>query len=331
MTQEKDVIIVGGGPSGLAASIFTSLDGWNTMVLEANWVGGQAAIAYTVSNYPGFLPGDGELLIENMEKQVTASPPAGVGAELRRERVTHINTDDKIIETETGQYRAKAIVIATGSIMQKLNVPGEEKFVGKGVTYYAKRDAHKFEGKKVLVAGGGNTTAKSALVAKAAGANEVILIHRRDSLRAYPTMVRRLGKEGVEIKYTTEIEEIKGNRRVASVILRNNVTDEKNEIFIDWLVVCVGTEPDISLAKEANLKIKGDFVSVDNEMMTNVQGIFACGEIIGTDRHLISSVSSGAYAGMAVSKYLALDKVRKGEMFSGAINGKYADEYAAML
>ncbi len=328
---QKDVVIIGGGPSGLAASIFTSLDGWDTLILEANWVGGQAEIAYTVSNYPGFLPGDGEILVENMTKQVTASPPAGVGAELIQEKVVQINTQDKRVGTETEQYQAKAIIIATGSTMQRLNIKGEEKFIDKGVTYYAKRDAHKFNGKKVLVVGGGNTTAKSALVAKAAGANEVILIHRRDSLRAYPTMVRRLGKEGVEIKYTTEIEEIKGNGRVASVILKNNVTDEKNEIFIDWLVVCVGTEPDISLAREANLKIKGDFVSVDNEMMTNVQGIFACGEIIGTDRHIISSAASGAYAGMAVSKYLALDKVRKGEMFSGAINGKYADEYAAML
>jgi thioredoxin reductase (NADPH) len=182
-----------------------------------------------------------------------------------------------------------------------------------------------------LVVGGGNTTAKSALVAKAAGANEVILIHRRDSLRAYPAMVRRLGKEGVGIKYTTEIEEIRGNDKVVSVILKNNVTDEKSEMLIDWLVVCVGTEPDISLAREANMEIKENFVSVDNEMMTNRPGIFACGEIIGTDRHLISSVASGAYAGMAASKYLALDKVRKGEMFSGAINGKYADEYVAML
>jgi thioredoxin reductase (NADPH) len=135
--EERDVVIIGGGPAGLSAAIFTQLDGWSTLVLEGGWVGGQGAIAYTVSNYPGFPPGDGAVLMENMEKQVTSAPPAGVGAELRREKVVSLNVEDRVVTTETNQYKASAIILATGSTMQQLGVTGEDMFVGKGVSYYA--------------------------------------------------------------------------------------------------------------------------------------------------------------------------------------------------
>ena len=138
------------------------------------------------------------MLVCNVEKQVTSPPPAGVGAELKHEKVTGLDRKNLVITTEASQYQAKAIILATGSIMQKLGVPGEDKFVGKGISYYAKRDYNQFAGKKVLVVGGGNSTVKSALVAKSV-ANQVILVHRRESLRAYPAMTKRLQKEGVEI------------------------------------------------------------------------------------------------------------------------------------
>jgi thioredoxin reductase (NADPH) len=328
--EEREVVIVGAGPAGLSAAIFTQLDGWDTLVLEAHWVGGQGTIAYTVSNYPGFPPGDGALLMEKTEKQVTLPPPAGVGAELRRERVLSVNAQSMAVATEANEYRAKAIILATGSTMQRLGVPGEDRFVGKGVSYYAKRDFEEFVGKKVLVVGGGNTTAKSALVAQGR-ASEVILVHRRESLRAYATMVRRLQKEGVEIWYNTELKEIKGRNKVEGAVVVNNKTGEESEIPIDWVVICVGTEPNTDLAREAGIEMVGRFVEIDGQMMTNKPGVFACGEITGCDRHLIASAAQGAAAGMAVSEYLALEKIKKGEMFEGAKNGKYADEYLAML
>jgi len=329
--EQRDVVIIGGGPAGLSAAIFTQLDGWNTLVLEANWIGGQATIASTVSNYPGFPPGDGAALMDNLEKQVTSSPPAGVGAELRREKVVSIDAEARVVVTEANQYQAKVIIIATGSTMQKLGIAGEDEFVGKGVSYYAKRDSSKFANKKILVVGGGNSTAKSAFVAKAAGANQVTLVHRRESLRAYAAMVKRLGKEGVEIWYDTEVDEIKGNGQVNGAVVVNNVTGEKREIPVDWVVICVGTDPDTKLAQEANLEMIGSFTKVSDKMMTSKQGVFACGEVAGADRHLVSSAASGASTGMAASEHLALEAVRNGEMFKGAINGKYADEYLAML
>ena len=328
--EQRDIVIVGAGPAGLSAAIFTQLDGWSTLVLEADWAGGQGAIAYTVTNYPGFPPGDGAVLMENMEKQVTSPPPAGVGAELRQERVLGIDAQEKIVTTEENQYRAKAIILATGSTMQRLGVPGEERFVGKGVSYYARRDLKKFTGKKVLVVGGGNSTAKSCLVAKGE-ASDVILVHRRESLRAYPTMTRRLQREGVEVWYNTEVKEIKGNDEVEAAVIVNNKTGEQREVAIDWVVICVGTEPNTKLAREAGVEMAGGFVKIDDRMMTDKAGIFACGEIAGGQRHLISAAADGASAGMAASEYLALEKVRKGEMFEGAINTKYADEYQAML
>lgn len=327
---EKDVVIIGAGPAGLSAAIFTQPDGWSTLILEANWVGGQGAIAGNVSNYPGFLPGDGAVLMQNMEKQVTSAPPLGVGAELRHERVLSGDAEQRIVTTDVNQYRANTIIIATGSTMQRLGVPGEERFIGKGISYYAKRDIKSFTGKNVLVIGGGNTTAKSALLAKGE-ASSIILVHRRESLRAYPRMVKRLQKEGIEIRYNTEVKEIKGDDKVKAVILLNNNTGEEQEIAVDWIISCIGTEPDTELAQQFGLDMAGGFVKIDDHMMTSKAGVFACGEITGTDRHLVSAAASGASAGMAASEYLALEKVRNGEMFEGSINGKYADEYLAML
>jgi len=286
--------------------------------------------AYTVSNYPGFPPGDGAVLMENMERQVTSAPPAGVGAELRSERVVSLYAEDRIVATEVNQYKAQAIILATGSTMQKLGVLGEDSFAGKGVSYYAKRDVNQFSGKKVLVVGSGNTTAKSALLAKTV-ASEVALIHRRESLRTYPVMTKRLQKEGIQIWYNTELKEIKGGEHAETAVLINNKTGEQKEIAVDWIVICVGTEPDTRLAQEAGLEMTGTSVIVNKKMMTGKSGIFACGEITGSERHLITAASEGASAGMAVSEYLALEKVKRGEMFEGAKNGKYADEYQAML
>jgi thioredoxin reductase (NADPH) len=328
--EKRDVIIVGAGPAGLSSAMFTQIDGWNTLILEANWVGGQGVIAYTVSNYPGFPPDDGEVLINHMRKQATSLPPDGLGAELRQEKVLGLDTKNLFVTTEANQYQAKVIILATGSTMQKLGVPGEDNFVGNGVSYYAKRDYDQFSGKKVLVIGGGNSTVKSALLAKSK-ANEVILVHRRDSLRAYQAMTKMLQKASIEIWYNTEVKEIRGNEKVEAVVVMNNKTAEQKEIAIDWVIICVGTEPDTKIAQEAGIDMEGKFVRVDSQMRTNKEGIFACGEITPGYRHLITSASEGASAGMAASEYLALEMVKKGEMFEGAKNSKYADEFLAML
>jgi thioredoxin reductase (NADPH) len=198
------------------------------------------------------------------------------------------------------------------------------------VSYCAKRDCEMFIGKKVLVIGGGNTTAKSALLVRNK-TNDVILVHRRESLRAYRPMIKRLQKEGIEIWYNTEVKKIKGNDGVNSVVVVDNRTNEEREVPVDWIVVCVGTEPNTSLARESGIEFMGDLIKINEQMMTNKEGIFACGEITGCHRHIINAVAEGASAGMAVSEFLALEKVKRGEMFEGSINGKYADEYLAML
>jgi len=328
--EQRDVVIIGGGPAGLAAAIFTRLDGWSTLVLERGWVGGQGAIAYTVVNYPGFLPGDGADLMANMEKQVTSSPPSGVGAEIRHERVVSLNARDRVVTTEASEYQARSVILATGSSMQRLVVPGEDRFNGQGVSFYAKRDVDKFAGKRVLVVGGGNTTAKSALLARSVTA-DVTLIHRRESLRTYPLMTGRLQKEGIQIWYNTELKEIRGTDRVHEALVVNNRTGEGREVETDWIVVCVGTQPDTHLALEAGLEMTGNLVKTDANLMASEAGVFACGEITGSHRHLITAASEGATAGMAASEYLALEMVRRGETFEGAKNGKYADEYRAVL
>ncbi len=326
--EQKDVIIIGSGPAGLAAAMYTQPDGWGTLVLESRWVGGQGTIAYTVRNYPGFPPGDGTVLMENMEKQVTSPPPAGFGTELRKEMVLSIDSNKLMVTTEANEYQARAIILATGSTMQRLGALGEDRFVGKGVSYYAKLDSDKFKGKNVLVVGGGNTTAKSALVAKNEGqASEVTLVHRRQSLRTYPPMLKLLQNQGINISYNTEVKEIKGEEMATSVVTVNNKTNTETEIPIDWIVVCVGTEPDIELALNAGMEMVNGCVKTDSQMMTSKPGIFACGEVAGSHRHLVNAAADGASAGMAASEYLALELVKNGQVFEGAKNGKYADEY----
>ena len=160
--------------------------------------------------------------------------------------------------------------------MQKLGAPGEDKFVGKGVLYYAKPDYKQFSGEKVL-------------------------------------------------------KEIRGSNKVEAAVVLNNKTAEQKEVAIDWVSICVGTEPNTKLAQEAGMEMEGKFVKVDSQMRTNKEGIFACGEITPGQRHLVTSASEGASVGMAASEYLALEMVKKGEMFEGAKNGKYASEYLAML
>ncbi len=328
--EEKDIIVVGSGPAGLSAALYSKIDGWDTLILESAWAGGQGAIAYTVSNFPGFPPGDGAVLMKSMSDQVTAPPPAGVGAELKYENVTRINSKDMTVTTEKSSYRARVIILATGSTMQKLGIAGEDKFTGRGVSFYARRDLDEFTNKRVLVIGGGNTTAKTALLAKTV-AESVTLIHRREALRTYPAMTKRLHLEGITIIYNTEARAITGDSRVEAVSVIDNTTGQERELAIDWVIVCVGTEPDNSLATGAGLAMEGKFVKVNKKYMTSAEGIFACGEITGCERHLITAASEGSLAGMAASEYLALQQVRGGRMFEGAKNGKYADEYLALL
>jgi thioredoxin reductase (NADPH) len=143
-------------------------------------------------------------------------------------------------------------------------------------------------------------------------------------------MIKRLHNEGVAVEYNTEMKEIKGDDAVKAVVLINNKTGEQKEVSADWIVICVGTEPDVKLAQAAGIQLTGPtgkIVKINDQMMTNKVGVFACGEITGCHNHLITAASEGASAGMAASEYLALEKVKRGEMFTGAINGKYASEY----
>jgi thioredoxin reductase (NADPH) len=326
----KDAIIVGAGPAGLSAAIFTVLDGWNTLILEGDWLGGQGAIAYTVANYPGFPPGDGALLIANMQQQVFSSPLSRSKAELKYEKAVNLDPDELVVATANNQYSGKAIILATGSAMQPLGIAGESTFIGKGVSYYAVRDAERFAGKKVLAVGGGNAAAKNALVAKST-ASEVTLVHRGHSLRAHPALLRKLHKEGVTIKYDTQVKALTGRERLTNAILANIETKAEEELPADWVVICVGTVPNTELARRAGLEMTGEFVTVDEQRRTSKRGIFACGEVTPGSRHLITSTAEGSTAGMSVSEYLALEMVRRGEMFEGVRNGKYAEEYLAAL
>ena len=328
--QEFDCIMVGAGPSGLAAAIFLRVDGWSTLILEKGDVGGQAGMAYIVSNYLGFPPGPSDILVDNMFKQLTKPPPEGLGAQLKTETVTKLDVDNKIVYTDKDSYKAKAILLATGGNMQKLNVPGEEKFLGKGVTYNAKKDLEHFTNKKVVVIGGGNSAIDAAVLAKTK-TNDVKLVHRREILRANFLPRKRLERANIEVLYNKDVVEIRGDEKVHSIVLRDVKTKEESVLPVDWVVIAIGTVPNIELAKQAGLELSNGYVKINENFMTSKEGIFACGEIAGSDQHILTAAAHGALAGMAISRYLALEKLKRGENLPGAVAGKYPEEYMEML
>jgi thioredoxin reductase (NADPH) len=205
-----DLIIIGAGPAGLTAALYAGRSGLNTLLLEKMAVGGRILTSETIENYPGFPGGiSTQELMQRMADQLKDLP-----VKVENDHVTDIDTENKAVKTASSEYRAKAIIIATGAVARKLNVPGEEKFTGRGVSYCAICDAPFFKGKKVIVVGGGNTVAEEALYL-ARFAAQVLIVHRRDQMRASDILQRRLkGNEKISFNLSSVIEEINGNIKV---------------------------------------------------------------------------------------------------------------------
>ena len=272
-----DLIIVGAGPAGLTAGLYAGRSGLRTVIVEEKTVGGQVAISPEIENYPGFESITGFELVEKMAKHCRK-----FGAQINEiEKANSIIVDhEKIhIETEKTTYTSKTLIIATGTHHRLLNVPGEDKFQGRGVSYCALCDGAFFKGKRVIVVGGGNSAAKSARYLANIAAN-VKLVHRRDRLRAEKASREALEDLKVEFLWNSVVLEIRGNSVVGSVILRNNKTEEVREVGVDGVFVEVGEVPNSQLAKAANVELdeKG-YIIVDARQKTNILGIFAAGDV----------------------------------------------------
>lgn len=303
-----DVLIIGAGPAGLTAGIYTSRGGLKTGIVEMGMPGGQAASTEKIENYPGFPEGIGGYeLMNKFHLQAQA-----YGAEFIFEEAQSLDLQGNVkkIHTESQTLESKAVIISAGSKPRLLNIPGEQAFHGRGVSYCATCDGAFFKGKKVVVIGGGDAALEEgSYLTKFA--DEVIIIHRRADFRAAEIAVQR-AKNNSKIRfiYNTIVEEILGSDHVEGVKIRDLKTDEQSVLSADGIFIYVGTEPNDKFLK-GELKVdKKGYILTGNLLQTNINGVFAAGDIRDTSlRQVATAVGDGALAAVEVEKYLAeIDK-----------------------
>lgn len=296
LPRDWDVIIIGGGPGGLTAAIYLGRYGLKTLVIEKGAPGGKVSINPIVENYPGFNSIAGDELSKRFHEQAAAS-----GAKiLFPEEVIKLDLrgDWKKAYTKSGkEFSARALIIATGAEDKRLEVPGEEKLYGRGVSYCAVCDGPLYKGKRVVVVGGGDTAAVSTLyLAKLAG--EITLVHRRDKLRAERALVDRVMKlPNVKFRWNSIITEILGNERVEGVKIKGLESGGEDFLEADAVFIFIGVIPQSHIAKEAGVKTdERGFILVDYWQRTNCYAVYAVGDVTGEPMQIAKAVGDGTKA-----------------------------------
>ena len=292
---DYDVIIIGAGPAGLSAGIYARRAGLEAVILEKGVPGGQVLTSPNIENYPGIPDIAGMKLMEQMAEHARRYIDIKEG-----EEVVRIRSSEKFeVFTNAGKYTAKAIILTTGSTHRKLDVPGEELFNGRGVSYCATCDGYFFKGKDVIVVGGGNTALTDALHLHSIGA-KVSIVHRRDSFRADKHLQETVKGHGIPVKWNAVLDEVKGEDNVTSVTLRNLKTGVTSAQNVSGVFVAVGEQPSSQLASELGLEMDSDgFVSVDRSFRTNVPFVYAAGDVAGGIRQIVAAVHGGAAAALS--------------------------------
>ncbi|MBR3691801.1 MAG: thioredoxin-disulfide reductase [Clostridia bacterium] len=307
MTEERkmyDIIILGGGPAGYTAALYAARAGLEALVLERLSAGGQMALSHQIDNYPGFEEGiDGFTLADKMKRQAER-----FGARSRSTEVQAVSLSEspKRIVTDSGEYFAKTVVIATGANPRKLGLPAEEMLLGRGVGYCASCDGMFYRGKTVAVVGGGNTAASDAMLLSRV-AKKVYLVHRRDSLRATRVYHEPLEKaENVELCWNCEVTEILHESRVTGLRLRDVRTGDTREISCDGLFISIGRQPVTEfLAGQLPLSPEG-YILAGEDTRTAIPGVFAAGDVRQKAlRQVVTAVADGAAAVTAAEEFLA--------------------------
>ncbi|MFQ5997570.1 MAG: thioredoxin-disulfide reductase [Dehalococcoidales bacterium] len=301
--QEYDIVIIGGGPAGLTAGIYTSRARLSSLLIEEMAAGGRIVDAGLVENYPGFSQGvSGLELAEAMQQQA-----AKFGLETLTAEVTGLELKgrQKIIKTSEGDIAAKAVIIASGSDRVKMDVPGEKEFAGRGVAYCAICDAAFYRDLPVAVVGGGNAAINEALELSKFAA-KVTVIHRRQELRATKILQERAFAEPkIEFLWNTVVESVEGEEVVKRLRLRNVLTGEKSTLDISGIFVAIGFKPNTDYLKGiVSLDANGAIIT-NEKMETDVPGIFAAGDIrAGSIRQVIAAAGDGATAAIYAERFI---------------------------
>ncbi len=304
MNEEYEIVIIGGGPAGLTAGLYAARAKLNSLLIEKGLVGGQMVNAERVDNYPGFPEGiGGGELSELMHQQATKYGLKTIMAEVTG---LELHQKQKVVKTTQGNFTAKAVIIASGSSRQKLNVPGEEKFTGRGVSYCATCDAYFFKDKPVAVVGGGNAAITEALHL-ARFASRVTVIHRRRQFRATPILQEKAFSEPkIEFLWDTVVEEIEGGDFVNRIGLRQVQTGEKSGLEVAGIFVSIGLKPNTDYLKGVLSLDDTGCVITNDGLETDIPGVFAAGDIRrNSPRQIIAAAGDGATAAIYAEKFIA--------------------------
>lgn len=298
-----DVIVIGGGPAGYTAAMYTVRAGLDTMVLEKMSAGGQMTQTTQIDNYPGFENG-----IEGFElgkKMQEGAERFGAQTKITQADSAELTGAIKKIKTKAGVFLCKSVVIATGAAHKHLGIENEEKYIGAGVAYCAACDGMFYKNKTVAVVGGGNSAAADALLLSKI-CKKVILIHRRDKLRASKIYQEQLfNRENIEFCWNMEVNKLLGENRLSGVQLREVNTDEVSIINVDGLFVSIGQSPATELFSQSIELDKQGYIVANETTKTNIDGVFAAGDVRTKPlRQIITAASDGAVAAYYAEEYL---------------------------
>lgn len=304
MRQIYDMIIIGGGPAGYTAALYAARGGLKVVVLEKLSAGGQMALTHQIDNYPGFEEGiDGFELAEKMQRQAER-----FGAESQLAEVTSLQLDGEIKEvvTSEGTFFGRTVVLSTGANPRELGLPNEKTLVGRGVNYCAACDGMFYRNKTVVVVGGGNSAAADALLLSRI-AKKVIIVHRRDTLRATKIYHEPLIKaSNVEFRWNSTVSELLHDGKVSGVRLRDVLTNEETVVECDGVFVSVGRSPATDLVKDQLQLDSSGYVIADESTRTSIPGVFAVGDVrTKALRQVVTAVADGATAIHYAEAYLA--------------------------
>lgn len=305
MDHIYDVIIIGGGPAGYSAALYSARAGLDTLVIEKMSAGGQMALTGDIENYPGFNDGvDGFTLGMNMQ---SGAERFGARTEYAEVKSLDLLKSVKEIKTDSATYYAKAVILAMGASPRELGIAGEREFTSRGVHYCAHCDGRFYKDKTVIVVGGGNSAVSDALYLSRI-AKKVILVHRRDTLRATKIYHEPLKKaDNVEFLWNSQISSILTDNRVIGAIIKNVNSNEETQINCDAIFVSIGRRPDTDIVKSVIALDENGYIIADESTKTSISGVFAAGDIrTKALRQIVTAASDGAVAAHFAEEYISI-------------------------
>jgi thioredoxin reductase (NADPH) len=302
-----DVIIIGGGPAGLTAGIYTSRARLSSLLIEKLGFGGQAAITDKVENYPGFIGGiTGPELVHNMEEQAKSFGLNTLFGEVTGVELSEEDSVKRVfVNNEAEPYQCLSLIVAAGHEQRKLGVPGEDQYTGRGISYCATCDGAFFRNLPVAVVGGGDVAVEEALFLTRF-VERVHIIHRRDRLRATKILQERaFTNNKIELVLDSVLDEIFGRTTVEGVKVRNLKTGERKDLGVSGVFVFIGWIPTLSFLGDIVEKSEDGYIIVDKEMATSTEGIFACGDCCKKNlRQIVAACGDGATAAFSAQHYV---------------------------